>query len=81
MVKSKSFWSDQNHFGHIEGQGIRVKACLFEKDRNFLNISLSIGKKTEKNDISYTAKSTCDSSIRLQSYSKAFSTVFIAGLL
>ena len=56
---------------------IRVKACLFEKDRNFLNISLSIGKKTEKKDISYTAKSTCDSSIRLQSYSKAFSTALL----
>ena len=24
MVKSKSIWSDQNHFGHIEGQGIRL---------------------------------------------------------
>ena len=23
MVKSKSIWSDQNCFGHIEGQGIR----------------------------------------------------------
>ena len=24
MVKSKSIWSDQNCFGHIEGQGINV---------------------------------------------------------
>ena len=24
MVKSKSIWSDQNNFGHIEGQGINL---------------------------------------------------------
>ena len=28
VVKSKSIWSDQNHFGHIEGQGISLFRTL-----------------------------------------------------
>ena len=28
MVKSKSIWSDQNSFGHIEGQGINVNSVM-----------------------------------------------------
>ena len=36
MVKSKSIWSDQNCFGHIEGQGIREY-----KDKN--NTTLRLG--------------------------------------
>jgi hypothetical protein len=29
MVKSKSIWSDQNCFGHIEGQGISTTGPYF----------------------------------------------------
>jgi hypothetical protein len=29
LVRPKSFWTDQNCFGHIEGQGINV--CLITK--------------------------------------------------
>ena len=33
MVKSKSIWSDQNHFGHVEGQGMREMAAKQQQDK------------------------------------------------
>ena len=59
---------------------IRVLSDFFPKINKIcctIIRQVRVVKYRKKNYISYTAKSTCDCSIRLQSYSKAFSTALV----